>query len=71
VELWRKPQIDRQLCNRCGRCVTVCPVGAVTWLKGLPAIIRAPDCVYCGVCEDQCPTGAVSLVFDIVLEPSE
>ncbi|MGI6374899.1 MAG: ATP-binding protein [Anaerolineae bacterium] len=61
------PEIDRELCNLCGRCISECPTSAARWVQGRPEIVRALDCVYCGICEDVCPQGAVTLVFEIIM----
>lgn len=65
IEQWPIPQIDERRCNRCGRCIAVCPTHAVGWAGQRPVILRPGDCAFCGICEDQCPTGAVSLVYEL------
>ena len=65
------PQIDRQRCTRCGRCVALCPTRAVGWAEGWPTIPSPQDCSYCGICEDLCPAEAVSLVYEIMIESEE
>ena len=47
-------------CLRCGRCVQVCPAGAVTMTDEGPVIDRA-QCDMCGVCSDNCPPHAMKL----------
>ena len=46
-------------CTKCGSCVEVCPVEAIsegdTQYK-----IDAEACVDCGQCADQCPVDAIS-----------
>lgn len=62
------PIIDPALCDGCGRCIEVCPTGALDLVMG-KAELRYPDrCTYCTVCEEACPTSAIALPFTIVLK---
>lgn len=54
-----RPVVDRARCQGHQRCVTVCPVAAVT-RKGTTTIISR-DCVRCLACVEQCPEGAIGL----------
>lgn len=61
------PQINRDLCTGCRRCVEVCPTQALDQFLG-KAYLRFPEaCTYCTACEDLCPEGAIALPFLIVL----
>ena len=69
------PQLDKQLCNRCGLCIDVCPCGSVE-LQEKSVLFTCPEtCASettttcdCGcLCEEVCPTGAISVAFEIVL----
>ncbi len=71
----RKAQIDRDQCVMCGKCIPVCPYGAIVknlrpCERGCPvgAISMGPDrkasidyekCIVCGNCVYQCPFGAI------------
>ena len=51
-------------CALCGRCVDICPKGALK--LGKESVILNPEkCSHCRMCADVCPTGT------IVLEPAE
>jgi Fe-S-cluster-containing hydrogenase component 2 len=73
------PQLNEQLCNRCGLCIAACPCGSVelheeSVLFSCPeACTAAPKAACdCGcVCEEVCPTGAISVAFEIVLGEGE
>jgi formate hydrogenlyase subunit 6/NADH:ubiquinone oxidoreductase subunit I len=60
------PQVDLELCTRCGRCVTDCPFDAIELGDEGPDFVRPQACTYCGLCEDVCPEGAVNLTYTIV-----
>ena len=60
------PEINPQLCIRCGACGEVCPTGAVSNRDGIPVILNEERaCDLCGACEDICPTGAINVPFTI------
>ena len=52
--------IDEELCNGCGRCVTVCPSDTIT-MKGKKAVVTGTESLNCGHCMAVCPTGAVQV----------
>ena len=51
-------EIDRDLCNGCGLCVTVCPTGTISLRDG-KAAVSGGDSILCGHCEAVCPRAAV------------
>ncbi len=55
-------------CSRCGRCIKVCPFGAVDWaeMKGEEgfrkvARVNPAECKGCGLCAASCLSGAIGL----------
>jgi len=60
-------QVDEKLCTGCGRCLEVCPTGAIRLVKGVAAI-EASLCRECQACLEACPNGAI-LAVEEVREP--
>lgn len=62
-------EVDPSLCSGCGRCLEVCPFGAVGWAevrtpdRGTRAVARvnAAECKGCGLCATSCLSGAIRL----------
>lgn len=50
------PALDEELCETCGTCVDVCPVGAITIDPGTTT--DAKKCIMCAACVRACPMGA-------------
>lgn len=50
------PETDRAKCKQCGRCVDLCPVGAIS--SDAPWDTNAGLCITCGRCISSCSTGA-------------
>ena len=46
------------LCTRCGRCMEVCPKGAVRFVDG-SYYTDNQKCIGCGKCREQCPQSAL------------
>lgn len=60
---WRdmRPQLDREVCNKCGICMEVCPDDAVH-VKGEDYEIDYDFCKGCGICAYECPADAIQMV---------
>ena len=71
------PQIDQELCTRCGLCVEACGCGSLEMGAKGPTLrcaddssVTCPEDIDCRVlCEEVCPTGALQCEFEIVLGP--
>ena len=50
--------IDKELCNGCGLCITVCPAETLT-MRNDKATVTGEESLGCGHCEAVCPTGAI------------
>lgn len=53
---------DRNRCLRCGGCVGVCPVSALTLTEH--GITCSQSCISCRSCASFCPVGAISMEHD-------
>jgi ferredoxin len=64
------PQIALESCNGCGKCVSACPVEAMTLVSAnnphhpgqKEARLNEEICLGCGVCTRTCPKQGISLV---------
>ena len=52
-------ELDREACNGCGMCETVCPHQVFTLRDDKAAIEDADRCMECGACRTNCPAGAI------------
>ncbi|HOL77960.1 MAG TPA: NADH-ubiquinone oxidoreductase-F iron-sulfur binding region domain-containing protein [Candidatus Hydrogenedentes bacterium] len=54
-------EIEPDLCEGCGLCVSKCPTAAIVGLPRRIHYIVADKCIGCGSCADVCPSHAVKL----------
>lgn len=71
MENWALPEINLDLCDRCGDCVEKCPTQSVEMGPQGPFFAREVDCTYCAVCETVCPQGAITCTYEIVWETED
>lgn len=57
-------QVERSRCTGCGRCVEVCPNGAIRLADGV-AVVKTSLCRGCQACLEACPTGAIFAVEEV------
>ena len=73
-----EPNIDRDLCILCEKCMNICPMEAIYhhWphqddLSDNYMKIRLDYCIGCGLCASHCPSDAISLLKVRNYEPPE
>lgn len=52
-----RPSCDGGRCTRCGKCLTVCPMGSISDNGGVPSFDGI--CIKCQACRSVCPSGAI------------
>ncbi|MDI6741460.1 MAG: 4Fe-4S dicluster domain-containing protein [Smithella sp.] len=55
-------EIDENLCDGCGNCVTGCAEGALQIINGKAKVVSETFCDGLGACIGECPTGALKIV---------
>ncbi|MEF3695894.1 ATP-binding protein [Desulfolutivibrio sp.] len=55
-------EIDEELCNGCGQCVTGCAEGALHIVDGKARLVAERYCDGLGACIGECPTGALQII---------
>jgi NAD-dependent dihydropyrimidine dehydrogenase PreA subunit len=54
-------RFNRELCNDCIMCSTVCPHAVFERNHGVVRLVRPENCMECGACQLNCPTGAITV----------
>ncbi|MDD5618441.1 MAG: DUF362 domain-containing protein [Candidatus Omnitrophica bacterium] len=65
--VWHKMYVCRNLCKSCGRCIGVCPVGAVSFKKN-KAFIDYKKCILCACCQEICPYKSIIVQRSLLLK---
>jgi len=55
-------EIDEELCDGCGDCVTACAEGAIAIIDGKARLISDVYCDGLGACLGHCPQGAIKVI---------
>jgi len=55
-------EIDEDLCDGCGDCVTACAEGAITIISGKARLVSDVYCDGLGACLGHCPQGAITVI---------
>lgn len=63
-----KPIIDRDKCQGCGLCVSICVCGALVIVDNVVTAVEVEECNWCAMCEAVCPNNAIRCPFEIVIE---
>jgi len=62
------PIIDREKCQGCGLCVSVCACGTLVVVENIVQAVEVDECRWCTLCELVCPYGAITCPFEIIIE---
>lgn len=54
-------RFNRELCNNCKMCSTVCPHAVFERNNGVVDLVRPENCMECGACQINCPRGAITV----------
>ena len=71
MEEWALPQINSDLCTRCGICAEQCPGHAVEMTADGPSFVQPFNCTYCARCDEVCPEGAITCTYVIVCDSTQ
>lgn len=52
-------KFNRDLCNDCRMCTSVCPHAVFERNNGRVSLVAPARCMECGACQVNCPTGAI------------
>lgn len=55
-------EIDQELCDGCGLCVSACAEGAIAIVDGKARLVSESYCDGLGACLGECPQGAIQVV---------
>lgn len=64
-------EVIRDVCTGCGKCVGICPFGALSLDEQRIAVVDSNRCTACGVCVPECPTQALALPPEKRLEETK
>jgi len=55
-------EIDQELCDGCGDCVSACAEGAIQLIDGKATLVKDSYCDGLGACLGDCHTGAITII---------
>jgi formate hydrogenlyase subunit 6/NADH:ubiquinone oxidoreductase subunit I len=64
------PVVDMGRCDRCARCVSACPTGAIAMVPD-GVEVTAERCVFCAACAEACDAIAMGKEFELASRSRE
>lgn len=58
----KKAEVDKTYCVACGACMKQCPVGAISVISGMYALVNSEKCIGCTKCTKVCPASTIEMV---------
>lgn len=58
----KKAEVDKAYCVACGACMKKCPVGAISIISGMYALVNSEKCIGCTKCTKICPASTIQMV---------
>lgn len=55
------PVVDRELCDGCEECISICPVWVFEMVDGKSQAVNPEECIDCQVCLSVCFPQAITL----------
>lgn len=55
------PDLNKELCNKCGDCSQICPIEVIDFKEGEYPIFGRKDCASCLCCMETCPSHAIDI----------
>ena len=52
---------NKELCNNCRLCTSVCPHSVFERIEGKVYLVRPANCMECGACQLNCTEGAITV----------
>jgi len=64
---WRstRPEIDYDVCIKCGICWLFCPDAAMNRLENKQPRVNLDYCKGCGICAEECPVDAIEMSREV------
>ena len=66
-----RPVQEKKKCIRCGKCVEICPAGAMNLTKAGDVEIDYEKCIRCYCCQEVCPADAIRFSKGLLLRVLE
>lgn len=59
--LYPKLIFNHDTCEKCGKCIDICPVNCIEMTDEGAMLLNIPSCIHCGACILECPFNAIEI----------